>query len=121
MGKFELNLCAMASTVYYLSVSLGLLFIAAGFTKVVKVEPAFSYQVSSFNRFVNVFPLQSFTGYRPTADQYRAVVGVIEIMFGALLAFGNYAWHRNSTLVLLCVMVGALYTILAVGDPIQDI
>ncbi|XP_022109002.1 uncharacterized protein LOC110989150 isoform X2 [Acanthaster planci] len=77
--------------------------------------------VSSFNRFVLVFPFQSFTGYKPTAELYRTVVGVIEITFGALLAFGNYHWHRSSSLVLLCLMIGALYTILALGDPVQNI
>ncbi|XP_038078910.1 uncharacterized protein LOC119746173 [Patiria miniata] len=111
----------MASNYYYLSIALGMVFLAAGVTKVVPVEPAYSTQVSEFNRFVRVFPLQSFTGYKPSADLYRTVVGVLEITFGVLLAFGNYNWHRYSSFVLVGIMGGAVYTILALSDPIQNI
>ncbi|XP_033635970.1 uncharacterized protein LOC117296976 [Asterias rubens] len=111
----------MGSSYRFLSIALGLLFCASGVVKVVPLEPAYSMQKSEFNRFVQVFPFQSFTGYKPTADLFRTVVGVLELSFGLLLACGTYEWHCYSSYALLGIMVGAVYTLLALSDPVQNV
>lgn len=107
-------------TMHYLAVGVGLFFVVAGLVKVAPIEPAHGQMVSNFGRYASVFPLK-IVGIQPAADMYRALVGSAEMMMGSLLAFGRYDWRSLSCVGLLVVMIGAVQTILALGEPIANL
>uniref|UniRef100_A0A8C3T505 Transmembrane protein 35B n=1 Tax=Chelydra serpentina TaxID=8475 RepID=A0A8C3T505_CHESE len=63
------------------------------------------FQKSQFVQFADVFPLKEF-GYKPEPGQYLQVVGWIEVVAGALLAFGPQLLQEISNFVLTIVMIG---------------
>ena len=60
------------------------------------------FQTSQFGRFASVFPLK-YIGFEIQADMLRGLWAVMEVFFGALLAFGIPRW-RNYACITLFVM-----------------
>nr|XP_060641712.1 transmembrane protein 35B-like [Anolis sagrei ordinatus] len=72
---------------------------------------------SQFVQFADVFPLKEF-GYKPEPDRYLETVGWIEAVAGLLLAFGPQLLQEISNFILTIVMIGAIYTLLVLKEPI---
>uniref|UniRef100_A0A8D0BZC3 Transmembrane protein 35B n=1 Tax=Salvator merianae TaxID=96440 RepID=A0A8D0BZC3_SALMN len=102
-----------------LRVLLGLFFAASG---AVKLTDRLSGDVhrqlkSQFVEFADVFPTKEF-GYKPDPKRYLEIVGWIEVVAGLLLAFGPQILQEISNFVLTVVMIGAIYTLLVLKEPI---
>ncbi|XP_072178074.1 transmembrane protein 35B-like [Diadema setosum] len=110
----------MANGMYYLAVGLGLFAVLMGTLKVAPIEPAHGTQVSLMSRCSGVFPLKA-VGFQPSAAMYCAMIAVLEIAFGSLLAFGRYDWPVISGTVLMVLSVIHLHARLALGDPPADL
>lgn len=104
---------------YYLAVGVGLFALVLGTLKVAPIEPGHSQQVAKMNKHAGVFPLRSL-GFQPSGAMYCAISGVLEIAFGALLAFGRFDWPVFSAFVFLIMSVIGLQCQLALGDPPAD-
>nr|XP_020664518.1 transmembrane protein 35B [Pogona vitticeps] len=78
---------------------------------------SFLFQKSQFVQFADVFPLKEF-GYQPGPVQYLETVGWIEFVAGFLLAFGPQLLQEISNFVLTIVMIGAIYTLLVLKEPV---
>ncbi|NXT30604.1 TM35B protein, partial [Syrrhaptes paradoxus] len=74
-------------------------------------------QQSQFVRFAEVFPLKDF-GVVPEPGGYLAAVGWLEVVAGLLLAFGPQLLQEISNFVLSVVMIGAIYTLLVLREPL---
>ncbi|KAM6335095.1 transmembrane protein 35B isoform 1-T1 [Alca torda] len=74
-------------------------------------------QKSEFVRFAKVFPLKEF-GFAPEPGQYLEVVGWVEVVAGLLLAFGPQLLQEISNFVLSVIMIGAIYTLLVLREPL---
>ncbi|NWI64642.1 TM35B protein, partial [Todus mexicanus] len=72
---------------------------------------------SQFVRFAEVFPLKAL-GLAPEPAQYLAAVGWLELAAGLLLAFGPQLLQEISNFVLSVVMIGAIYTLLVLREPL---
>ncbi|KAH0631165.1 hypothetical protein JD844_005342 [Phrynosoma platyrhinos] len=57
-------------------------------------------------------------GYKPDPVRYLEIVGWIEVVAGFLLAFGPQLLQEISNFVLTIVMIGAIYTLLVLKEPI---
>uniref|UniRef100_A0A7M4DUU0 Transmembrane protein 35B n=1 Tax=Crocodylus porosus TaxID=8502 RepID=A0A7M4DUU0_CROPO len=77
----------------------------------------FPLQKSQFVQFADVFPLKEF-GYKPEPVRYLEVVGWIEVVAGLLLAFGPQLLQEISNFVLTIIMIGSIYTLLALKESI---
>ncbi|OCT92097.1 transmembrane protein 35B [Xenopus laevis] len=109
----------MAFVFTAIRVLLGLFF---GLSGVVKVTDQISADVynqmkTQFIQFADVFPLKDF-GYKPDPDQYLLVVGWVELVAGILLAFGPQILQEISNFVLCIIMIGAIYTLLVLKEPL---
>ncbi|XP_006269934.1 transmembrane protein 35B [Alligator mississippiensis] len=100
-------------------VVLGLFFLFMGAVKLTEQISAELYlqMKSQFVQFADVFPLKEF-GYKPEPDWYLEVVGWIEVVAGLLLAFGPQLLQEISNFVLTIIMIGSIYTLLALKEPI---
>ncbi|XP_019403081.1 PREDICTED: transmembrane protein 35B [Crocodylus porosus] len=78
---------------------------------------AHSVLKSQFVQFADVFPLKEF-GYKPEPVRYLEVVGWIEVVAGLLLAFGPQLLQEISNFVLTIIMIGSIYTLLALKESI---
>ncbi|XP_075578283.1 transmembrane protein 35B [Pelecanus crispus] len=98
---------------------LGLFFLAAGAAKLSELLSAdlHRHMKSQFVRFAEVFPLKEF-GFAPEPGQYLEVVGWVEVVAGLLLAFGPQLLQEISNFVLSVVMIGAIYTLLVLQEPL---
>uniref|UniRef100_A0A8C7ECV9 Transmembrane protein 35B n=1 Tax=Nothoprocta perdicaria TaxID=30464 RepID=A0A8C7ECV9_NOTPE len=74
-------------------------------------------QVAAFGRFARVFPLKEW-GYQPEPARYREAVGWLELAAGLLLAVGPQLLQEISNFVLSVVMMGAIYTLLVLKEPL---
>ncbi|NWY51984.1 TM35B protein, partial [Chionis minor] len=74
-------------------------------------------QKSEFVRFAEVFPLKEL-GFTPEPGRYLAVVGWVEAVAGLLLAVGPQLLQEISNFVLSVVMIGAIYTLLMLREPL---
>ncbi|NWI14552.1 TM35B protein, partial [Crypturellus soui] len=74
-------------------------------------------QQEQFGRFARVFPLKAF-GYEPEPRRYLEAVGWVELVAGLLLAAGPRLLRDVSNWVLSVVMIGAIYTLLALREPV---
>ncbi|NXE04396.1 TM35B protein, partial [Lophotis ruficrista] len=74
-------------------------------------------QKSEFVRFAEVFPLKEF-GLAPEPGWYLEVVGWTEVVAGLLLAFGPQLLQEISNFVLSVIMIGAIYTLLVLREPL---
>ncbi|KAM4700618.1 transmembrane protein 35B [Discoglossus pictus] len=104
-----------------LRVLLGIFF---SFTGAVKLTDEISAEVykqmrSQFVQFADVFPLKDL-GYRPEPTQYLHTVGWIELIAGILLAFGPQLLREISNFILCIVMIGAIYSHLALKEPLAN-
>ncbi|XP_069827663.1 transmembrane protein 35B [Dendropsophus ebraccatus] len=109
----------MALVFSAIRVLLGLFF---GFSGVIKLTDQVSAEVhqhmkSQFVQFADVFPLKDF-GFKPDPYQYLQTVGLVELLAGLLLAFGPRILQEISNLVLCIIMIGAIYTLLVLKEPI---
>ncbi|NXJ69278.1 TM35B protein, partial [Rostratula benghalensis] len=74
-------------------------------------------QRSEFVRFAEVFPLKEF-GFSPEPGPYLEAVGWVEVVTGLLLALGPQLLQELSNFVLSVVMIGAIYTLLVLREPL---
>ncbi|XP_009469246.1 PREDICTED: uncharacterized protein ZMYM6NB [Nipponia nippon] len=72
---------------------------------------------SQFVQFAEVFPLKEF-GFTPEPGRYLEVVGWVEVVAGLLLAFGPQLLQEISNFILSVIMIGAIYTLLALREPL---
>ncbi|XP_073522109.1 transmembrane protein 35B [Phyllobates terribilis] len=109
----------MAIVFTAIRVLLGFFFTIAGVVKLTDQVSAEVYQhmKSQFVQFADVFPLKDF-GFKPDPYQYLQVVGWIELVAGILLTFGPRVLQEISNLVLCIVMIGAIYTLIVLKEPI---
>ncbi|XP_003228027.2 transmembrane protein 35B [Anolis carolinensis] len=109
----------MARVFSALRVLLGLFFALSGLVKISdKVSGDLHQQMKSqFVQFADVFPLKEF-GYKPEPVGYLETVGWIEFVAGLLLAFGPQLLQEISNFILTIVMIGAIYTLLVLKEPI---
>ncbi|KAM8975075.1 transmembrane protein 35B [Pelodytes ibericus] len=100
-------------------VLLGLFFGLSGIVKLTDQISAdvYNQMKSQFVQFADVFPLKEF-GYKPDPDQYLLAVGWIELVAGILLAFGPQILQEISNFVLCIIMIGAIYTLLVLKEPV---
>ncbi|XP_040280303.1 transmembrane protein 35B [Bufo bufo] len=110
----------MAIVFTAIRVLLGFSFGVAGVVKLTDQVSAEVYQQmkSQFVQFADVFPLKDF-GFKPDPYQYLQAVGWIELVAGILLAFGPRILQEISNLVLCIIMIGAIYTLLVLKEPIS--
>ncbi|XP_042649650.1 transmembrane protein 35B [Tyto alba] len=109
----------MAAAFTLLRRLLGVFFLLAG---AVKLSDRLSadlhrHMKSQFVRFAEVFPLSEF-GLVPEPGRYLEVVGWVEVVAGLLLAFGPQLLQEISNFVLSVVMIGAIYTLLVLREPL---
>ncbi|XP_050765938.1 transmembrane protein 35B isoform X2 [Gymnogyps californianus] len=108
----------MAAAFTALRVLLGLFFLLTGAAKLSEQLSADLHRhMSQFVRFAEVFPLKEF-GFVPEPGQYLEVVGWVEAVAGLLLAFGPQLLQEISNFVLSVVMIGAIYTLLVLREPL---
>ncbi|NWX19538.1 TM35B protein, partial [Aegotheles bennettii] len=74
-------------------------------------------QQSEFVRFAEVFPLKAL-GFVPEPGRYLEVVGWVEVVAGLLLAVGPQLLQEISNFILSIVMIGAIYTLLVLREPL---
>ena len=67
-----------------------------------------------------MFPLAPI-GIRPDPDVYRAFVGIIELGCALLIIAGIPKARLYALFVLLVVMIGAIYSHIALHDPVNNI
>lgn len=110
---------AMAAAFRALRVLLGLFFLLAGAVKLSERLSADAHRQmqEQFVRFAEVFPLRDF-GFAPSPGPYLTAVGAVEAAAGLLLAFGPQLLQEISNFVLSVVMIGAIYTLLALREPL---
>ncbi|KAM6371182.1 transmembrane protein 35B [Pluvialis apricaria] len=109
----------MAAAFTALRVLLGLFFLLTGAAKLSEQLSAdlHRHMKSQFVRFAEVFPLKEF-GFVPEPGRYLEVVGWVEVVAGLLLAFGPQLLQEISNFVLSVVMIGAIYTLLVLREPL---
>ncbi|NXJ88866.1 TM35B protein, partial [Corythaixoides concolor] len=109
----------MAAAFTALRVLLGLFFLGTGAVKLSDQLSAdlHRHMKSQFVRFAEVFPLKEF-GFVPEAGRYLEVVGWVEVVAGLLLAVGPQLLQEISNFVLSVVMIGAIYTLLVLREPL---
>ncbi|NXF31242.1 TM35B protein, partial [Nyctibius bracteatus] len=109
----------MAAAFTALRVLLGLFFVLTGCAKLSEqlLADLQRHMQSEFVRFAEVFPLKEF-GFVPEPGRYQQVVGWVEVVAGLLLAFGPQLLQEISNFVLSVIMIGAIYTLLALREPL---
>ncbi|XP_059686921.1 transmembrane protein 35B isoform X2 [Gavia stellata] len=108
----------MAAAFTALRVLLGLFFLLTGAAKLSdQLSADLHRHMSQFVRFAEVFPLKEF-GFAPEPGRYLAAVGWVEVVAGLLLAFGPQLLQEISNFVLSVVMIGAIYTLLVLREPL---
>ncbi|KAG9493057.1 transmembrane protein 35B [Eleutherodactylus coqui] len=109
----------MAIVFTALRVLLGLFFAFSGVIKLTDQVSAelYRHMKSRFVQSADVFPLKDF-GWKPDPYQYLQAVGWIELVAGLLLAFGPRILQEISNLMLCIIMIGAIYTLLVLKEPI---
>ncbi|NXC18524.1 TM35B protein, partial [Corythaeola cristata] len=109
----------MAAAFTALRVLLGLFFLGTGAVKLSDQLSAdlHRHMQSQFVRFAEVFPLKEF-GFVPEAGRYLEVVGWVEVVAGLLLAVGPQLLQEISNFILSVVMIGAIYTLLVLREPL---
>ncbi|XP_053123208.1 transmembrane protein 35B [Hemicordylus capensis] len=102
-----------------LRVLLGLFFCVCGAIKLTDRISGEAHQQlkSQFVQFADAFPLKEF-GYKPEPGRYLETMGWIEVVAGLLLAFGPQLLQEISNFVLTIIMIGAIYTLLVLKEPI---
>ncbi|XP_043915369.1 transmembrane protein 35B isoform X1 [Protopterus annectens] len=109
----------MAFVFTAIRVLLGLFFSFAGAVKLTDLisDEVYQQMKTQFVQFADVFPLKSF-GFKPEPMQYLEAVGWIELVAGLLLAFGPRLLQEISNFVLSIIMMGAIYTLLVLKEPV---
>ncbi|KAM9320994.1 transmembrane protein 35B [Gastrophryne carolinensis] len=109
----------MAVVFTAIRVLLGLFFAFTGVIKLTdQIFPEVYQQMKTqFVQFADVFPLKDF-GYKPDPYHYLQAIGWVELVAGLLLAVGPYFLQQISNFVLSIVMIGAIYTLLVLKEPI---
>ncbi|KAM6295952.1 transmembrane protein 35B [Aegotheles albertisi] len=108
----------MAAAFTALRVLLGLFFLLTGAVKVSdQLSAELHRHMSEFVRFAEVFPLKAL-GFVPEPGRYLEVVGWVEVVAGLLLAVGPQLLQEISNFILSIVMIGAIYTLLVLREPL---
>ncbi|XP_077337863.1 transmembrane protein 35B [Lithobates pipiens] len=109
----------MAVVYTAIRVLLGCFFAFSGLLKLTDQVSAEVYQhmKSQFVKFADVFPLKDF-GFKPDPYQYLQAVGWVELVAGILLAVGPQILREISNFVLCVIMIGAIYTLIVLQEPI---
>uniref|UniRef100_A0A6B2F313 Transmembrane protein 35B n=1 Tax=Bothriechis nigroviridis TaxID=88079 RepID=A0A6B2F313_BOTNI len=102
-----------------LRVLLGLFFAVCGVVKLTDrlAGDAHRQMKNQFVQFADVFPLKEF-GYKPEPGLYMETLGWIELIGGFILAFGPQLLQEISNFVLTVIMIGAIYTLLVLKEPL---
>ncbi|KAK6474348.1 transmembrane protein 35B-like [Huso huso] len=110
----------MALVFTVIRVLLGLFFTLAGAVKLTDQisEDVYKQLRSQFVQFAEVFPLRDL-GVQPDPLLYLQVTGWVELLAGLLLAFGPRLLQTLSNLVLSVIMIGALFTLIKLGEPLS--
>ncbi|XP_068773447.1 transmembrane protein 35B isoform X3 [Struthio camelus] len=95
----------MAAVFTALRVLLGLFFLLTGAAKLSDRLSADLHRHMDF-------------GYKPEPGRYLEAVGWVEAAAGLLLAVGPQLLQEISNFVLSIVMIGAIYTLLALKEPV---
>ncbi|NXF98546.1 TM35B protein, partial [Eubucco bourcierii] len=109
----------MAAAFRVLRALLGLFFLLTGAVKLTEQlsTDLYRHMQAQFVRYAEVFPLKDL-GFTPEPGQYLAVVGWVEVVAGLLLAFGPQLLQEISNFILSVVMIGAIYTLLVLREPL---
>ncbi|XP_068125220.1 transmembrane protein 35B [Hyperolius riggenbachi] len=109
----------MAVVFTAMRVILGLFFALSGVVKLTdQVSPeVYQHMKSQFVQFADVFPLKDF-GFKPDPYQYLQAIGWVELVAGILLAVGPRILQEISNFVLCIIMIGAIYTLLVLKEPL---
>lgn len=105
-----------------LSVLLGLFFVFVG---VIKISSVVSKELhkdlrKEYVKYAKVFPLSELLDFKIPSKWYRRTVGVLEIFFGAALAFyPNHKVKNSANLGLLLLTVMAMYSHYMVADRFE--
>ena len=75
-------------------------------------------QKGNFRAYSRVFPLSSF-GFRPDPDLYRMCVACTELVCALLLYLGNRTANHLVNFIIFGIMIGAIYTHYALGEPLE--
>ncbi|NXM56645.1 TM35B protein, partial [Illadopsis cleaveri] len=110
----------MAAAFTGLRVLLGLFFFLTGALKVSDWLSAdlHRHMALEFVRFAKVFPLKDL-GFVPEPGRYLVAVGWMEVTAGLLLAFGPQLLQEISNFILSIIMIGAIYTLLALQESLS--
>ncbi|XP_058534649.1 transmembrane protein 35B [Ochotona princeps] len=102
----------MALSLAALRILLGSFFVLTGAAKLAPIAAPVSQQMRAlFVRFAEVFPLRVF-GYQPDSVSYQTAVGWLEVLAGSLLLVGPPLLQRVSTMFLILLMMGAIFTLM---------
>lgn len=109
----------MALLYTVIRVLLGVFFLLVGAVKLTDhISAEMNQQLKQqFVQFAEVFPLKDL-GYKPDSTQYMLALGWIEVVTGLLLAFGPQILQEISNFVLSVIMIGAIYTLLVLREPL---
>ncbi|KAL1491705.1 hypothetical protein ABEB36_012263 [Hypothenemus hampei] len=105
-----------------LSVLLGLFFIFVG---VIKISSIVSKELhkdlrKEYVKYAKVFPFSELLSFKVPSKWYRRTVGVLEIVFGAALAFyPNHKVKNGANMGLLMLTVMAMYSHYMVADQME--
>ena len=77
-------------------------------------------QQSDFKRFAKVHPA-TLVGYTIDPEKYMKQIGLIELAGATFLLMGPRIFKLFSCLLLSSVMIGAMYTLYVLGDPILSL
>merc|ERR1712141_893307 len=75
---------------------------------------------SDFERFAKVHPA-ALIGYSIDPEKYMKQIGLIELAGATFLLIGPRIFKLFSCLLLSSVMIGAMYTLYLLADPIQTL
>ncbi|XP_008271931.1 transmembrane protein 35B isoform X2 [Oryctolagus cuniculus] len=109
----------MALMLAALRILLGGFFMLTGAAKLSPVAAPVSQQLKVlFTRFAEVCPLKLF-GYQPDPRSYQTAVGWLELLAGALLVAGPPLLQGISTLLLILLMMGAIFTLVSLEESLS--
>ncbi|XP_077977368.1 transmembrane protein 35B-like [Glandiceps talaboti] len=100
----------------FISIPVGLLFAVSGVAKLWPAGAVHEHMTKEFVTYTTVFPLKDF-GVQPSPSTFQFVIGVVETFGGILLMFGSYRLKKLTSLPLLIIMFGAVWTLYHLKQP----
>eukprot|EP00057_Strongylocentrotus_purpuratus_P015625 XP_011670099.1 PREDICTED: uncharacterized protein LOC105441052 [Strongylocentrotus purpuratus] len=109
----------MANGMHYLTLGMAVLVVTVGILKVAPIDPAHGFMVSKMNEYATATPLR-YIGIQLSGAGFRALIAVLEIAFGSLLAFGRNDWPVVSGFVVLAISTNGILCQLALREAPAD-